>query len=262
VPLGGAVLAYPGSSASFTRCKFDANTAYHGGAFHGGYPPAAAAVVATFEACTFANNKAKSNGGAVFLWSLVEATFQGSLFTGNEASAFGGAIICESCAKLHVLSSILAGNTGATLGGVAFVMSSLDGALVESSTFSGNTATVNGATAEVYIDSSGAAKLRVTNCIFDSPASSILFYDPGKLQMTDTICRGFTLTPCPSGSGVANDVDPQLSPLSNNGGPVNSMVPAAGSLAIDAGSSFVTVAPGAVDIIGNPRVGGGAGGAG
>jgi hypothetical protein len=264
---GGAFFADLGSSSSFTRCSFVGNIAgTSGAAYYANGATATAGTVATFVSCLFQDNKAKYDA-AVKLATYSEATVQGSLFWGNKAGGQGGAITCAYCEKLQVVDSILAGNTAREQGGLSLVMTSIGDARVESCTFSGNTATVAGAATELHISSSDAQKLRVTNCIFDSPTSDNFFDDAGgKLEITDTICWGATAAPCPSGTGVTNNVDPQLSALQTcimqppgTWGPTQCMVPLTLSPAIDAGSSTVSAAPGAVDFAGNPRVGVGPG---
>jgi len=84
---GGAIYISGGTSAALQYCNFSGNSAGYGGAVHDYNAPL------TILNCTFTNNSALSQGGALYLQNNgVNASITASTFSGNTAGDAGGAI--------------------------------------------------------------------------------------------------------------------------------------------------------------------------
>jgi len=181
---GGALSFYYFLSASssndvvFTNCSFTANTAtnsgQHGGAVYVG------SGIANFNGCTFANNEAAGNGGAIYVYfsndpwldgtcilrdcdvygnqatdgGAVHREFRGAVFTAldntrihdNTASSDGGGVSVATpngdISYLTIRDSSIYGNTATDFGGgiVTYDVMTLENVVI-----SNNTASVGGA---------------------------------------------------------------------------------------------------------------------
>ncbi|WP_405306898.1 Ig-like domain repeat protein [Methanobrevibacter sp.] len=111
---GAAILVMnDGSSAKITNSKFNRNSAKVGGAVS----LAGVAEDSLIDNCTFIDNVAELDGGAVYLWSNdAEVTVSDSEFIGNNAS-YGGAIENEGLGDLVVDGSTFVENTASLAGG-------------------------------------------------------------------------------------------------------------------------------------------------
>lgn len=87
----GAALQTETSAARFEHCVFRGNHALNGGAAMLQYYPGQSSDPVLFFACEFTQNTAEI-GGAVHLWSTDGAEFVGCTFRENVASAEGGAV--------------------------------------------------------------------------------------------------------------------------------------------------------------------------
>ena len=180
-------------------------------------------------------------------------TINHSTISGNSSSYFGGGILNSSTGTLTVLNSTLSNNSAAVYGGGIFNVNTL---AVTNSTFSGNSATQalslgggvflagsgtflndtfsgNSAGDGAGIATDAGSSFRYTNTII---ANSI-YSQNGH----DCAAFGGTLTSnldnlVEDGSCSASlSGDPDLGPLTDNGGPTQTMALLAGSSAIDAG---------------------------
>jgi CSLREA domain-containing protein len=182
--------------------------------------------------------------------SLVDSTISGNLGT-----SIGGGAVLSSGGDLTIQGTTLAQNYaagGGGLGGGAYVVAGTATAIMNS-TISGNLA--DGTAGGLYI--SGTATIR--NATFvdnDSPAGSAIFNPGGTITVTSSIIAGSAAAHCggaavtsggnnldSNGScsfaagGDQNNVDPQLGPLADNGGPTMTHLPATGSPVLDNGAA-------------------------
>ncbi len=192
------------------------------------------------EGSTFTGNKA-NNGGALLLFGPTAAgTIRNSTFTGNTATATGGAIDDTNARDVttQLQNSTITGNTAATGGGVYRRgyddpgQPGDDNLVVSSTIIAGNTAGTGPDIAQ------GVMPPPPVNGSFIIGNS--LIQNPGTAPVT---------TSAPNLTGV----DPRLGPLADNGGPTQTMLPAAGSPVINAGTSNAL----ATDQRGAPRTSGG-----
>ena len=147
---------------------------------------------------TVANNQADSweAGGGIFGGSV---TLINSTVTGNSAGDGSGVY---SRGPLEMVYSTVAGNTGGTQ--------------VETETLDG------GAVADLTAFGSVVANPSSSNCAIDGATTSTYSYDDG------ATC-GFV-----DATDTSNGADPALGVLADNGGPTNTMLPAADSPLLDA----------------------------
>ncbi|MBL51641.1 MAG: hypothetical protein CMG57_06750 [Candidatus Marinimicrobia bacterium] len=108
-----------------------------------------------FENCSFINNVAHNNGGAVnYHGGSSSPVFKNTLFDGNSSTAYGGAIyIAEDAGGFHVEGCTFVNNSSANNGGA--IQTSKSGNVINS-TFFGNTTGEYGAISigqqSVYVD--------------------------------------------------------------------------------------------------------------
>ena len=138
------------STLSFNACTFEAlSSPGNGGVFE--YYPDSPFTISSIAGCTFRNNYANNNGGAIYTQSDLAAT--DCVFTGNEAKLSGGAIYIkmdvqgwgsghEGFAEHSVSShgATFSSNT-AQWGGAVYVESGRY--FADDATFTGNKATTN-----------------------------------------------------------------------------------------------------------------------
>jgi len=183
--------------------------------------------VLTITDSTFSGNKAyrgsnPTAGGAISLWSTAKADITGTTFVKNTATGLskGGAIMSEG--TLNVTNCTFFGNSADTHGGAI----SIEGgtASVTHATISGNTTSGEGAGA--YIG--GILTLRNTIIAQNTPGGNCVISGgnltdgAGNLRYpnSDPICVGMY-------------GDPQLQPLTDNGGLTQTMAILPGSAAIN-----------------------------
>ncbi|MGD1899300.1 MAG: CHAT domain-containing protein [Phormidesmis sp.] len=164
----------------------------------------------TFQASnsTFERNQATEGGG---LFNRGTSEITNSTFSGNLAQLIGGAIRSTgSSAVATIRHSTLTANASETAAGG---ISNTDSSTVnlQNTIVAGNTSPESSDVRGRFVDSG--------NNLIGSSEGSI----------------GFTISAL-VGSAIA-PLDPQLAPLGNNGGPTNTHLPLAGSIAIDAGSN-------------------------
>ena len=199
---GGAMYNCPGSTATIVESTIRNNSAKVGGAICSGG-------IFTIIRSTFNDNTAldERGGGAIFNYGTLHVA--NSTFSGNTAAGgVGGAI--------H--NGKLVGLTG--------------GAQIDNSTISGNTAAL-GESPGGAINNKPGLPIYVQNTI-------IADNDPQNCGGAALETEGFNLSSDKScdldGAGDLNNVDPNLGPLRNNGGPTWTMALRPGSPAIDAGN--------------------------
>ncbi len=234
-----------------------------------------------------ADNQSDNGGGGIYANNDTSLTVIDSLVTGNDAVGTitdrgGGGIFGGNDSVVTILRTTLSGNS-ATFGGGG-VRRQNDGVLeIVNTTVSGNTTAAAGG--GVHADSSSFGYTRIGNStvagntagtaaggIFNSTASglseplvlggtivagNLAAGAPGNCAedagATPLVSRGFNLDSASTcgftAAGDLQNADPQLGPLTDNGGPTPTRLPAPSSPVIDAG-----VANGlATDQRGDPR---------
>ncbi len=174
--------------------------------------------VATIAASTFAGNRANTAGGAIS--NAAYTSINASTFSGNNAE-HGGAI--ENRAGLNIANSTLSANNGTTGGGI---LTSSDLAITRS-TLSGNSAQFGAAVMQV----SGSIAFNRT-IIANSAMSASCFSVDGSILGTDVNLSDDASCPF----SLVGSTSVNLGPLQDNGGPTQTMLPLAGSDAIDSAS--------------------------
>jgi len=228
---------------------------------------------------TLSNNQAVDpsgqGGGAIYASGNV--LMRGVVLTNNSSAADGGAVVAGGDAT--VIDSTLSGNVAT--GGPGGAVFSMQGASVATSTFANNTANANGGaisaqnadvenstfTANAAPDGgaiqagilalsyatlsgnngSNAGAAAVTFSVSANANGTIAFGNtpldvagPASASLAGQYnLIGQSGVPVPADTLTC---DPQLGALADNGGPTQTMLPAAGSCAIDAGSSAPPVA--------------------
>jgi CSLREA domain-containing protein len=211
-----------------------------------------ASTTVSFNTCVFNNNQANTNSGGAL--SGQNFNVSNCTFTGNTAAFNGGAI---NATNLTVTACTFTNNQSNSDGG-GLIASSGTAAIVNS-TFYGNSGNNGGA-----IDSKGSAVFTITDCTFSNNTASnqggAIAVSAGSVTLTNTIVAGNTAagsgpdvsgtitsggsnlvgnTSGSSGFGASGDIlnqPPNLGPLTNNGGPTQTMALLFGSPAINAGN--------------------------
>jgi len=193
---GGAIFTYGANDAvEVSSSTFTGNTATDG---DGGAIKSRQSSV-TVARSTFASNEASNNGGAIDGYS--SGSVVNSTFTGNSSGNDGGAIyLYANNAPLELSFVTVTQNTTGTNGKGAVQAGKLNGASVENSIVYGNTGD------DVYVVNDGT--LSVSHSLFSSSSS---------------------VYPTVSGASLIFGEDPLLGSLADNGGPTQTMLPAADS---------------------------------
>jgi hypothetical protein len=187
---------------------------------------------------TISDNSALSSGGAIFNQGG-SVTVHSSTITGNQAQQAGGIgnLAISAQAVLTLTNSTVYSNTAATVGALANTAAGAPAALaIQNSTITGNTETGNSA-AVANFATSGTATLTLQDTILAANTTRNLGnYDGGSLtslghNLSDDDGNGFL-----NAAGDQINIDPQLGPLQDNGGPTSTHTLLSGSPAIDTGS--------------------------
>jgi parallel beta-helix repeat protein len=233
----------------------------------------------TIQDSTISGNIATRGGGGVFAENSGVKTIVDSTISGNQAAGFGGGgfFLYATPAGSAIENCTISGNTATSTssggysqpGGGGIVL--YDGVLaVDNCTIAGNSAnTSNGGGIWVtdlqFRSDSAALTLRSTIVSGNTDQTGAL--DVGRNTNQTTTINGsndlIQATPTTGASGTINGTNtanifgknPLLGPLQNNGGPTQTMLPAPGSPAIDAGSNPDNLS---TDQRGQPRVAGAA----
>ena len=185
---GGAVASLTvASNLSFTNCTFSNNTATaNGGAL------AVTAGNLTITNCKFSNNSAAGSGGAInFIGTAVNLTISGSVFSANSTTAgSGGAIFAQGsvAGKLEVTNSTFIGNSSSTstgttaAGGAISVANNLRQSLISYCTFYNNTTDINGG-AMFFAGTNATSKLNNITCFENKVRSTTANADRGAIRI-------------------------------------------------------------------------------
>jgi parallel beta-helix repeat protein/predicted outer membrane repeat protein len=201
---------------------------------------------ATIQQSTFSGNTATISGGAIYLYYSGGITISDSTISGNHATAgSGGAIYFYKAANSTITNSTISGNTAGKSGGAILLYKSI--LAVNNSTISGNTAVLAGG--GFYLTDGGnlaSPRLILTSSIVANNTAEVGANDLARSNGTIDATNSLIQNPAGSINGIntANitGVNPMLAPLTNNGGPTQTMALLAGSPAIDKGSNPLALA--------------------
>jgi len=242
----GAIMC--SATANITNSRFTNNSSHIGGAINAPYN------TTTVSNCTFIGNYSGTDGGAIF--SAGNVTVTNSTFTGNTAANRGGGIFifngCASCGNITTNNSTFDGNKGyiggavyacvnATVtnctvtGNTAVIGGGIDARLTDAinSTITGNTATAAGGGVEgISIKAtSSIIALNIGGDIIDGTGRSALIASGGY--------NIFTANPSGVVSTDQRGIDSaqlNLGSFQNNGGTTFTILPGAGSVALNRGN--------------------------
>ena len=217
------------ASPEITNCTFSNNSASSegGGMYNGSSDP-------VLTNCTFSGNRAYSSGGGMYNYNYNSSSLSltNCTFSNNSASIYGGGMYNSGSSTKPVLINCTFSNNSAPYGGGMYNYSSSP--TLTNCTFSGNSA-YSGCGMANYNSSSPV----LTNCILwgntaSSSGNEIYNYDSYSKPTIDTcIIKGGY-----SSYGTYTNIitaDPELMPLGNYGGSVQTCPVGAGSSAIGAG---------------------------
>ena len=209
---------YTDDSASVADgCIFTENEAVYGGGM-----AAVNSHVPEVKNCTFSKNTASDRGGGI--QTKNSAVVSACTFTENSA-VDGGGMFCTGFAP-KVTNCTFSGNTATDKGG-GINNYWLASTTIMNCTFSGNAADL-GSGLYVY---NGTPEVK--NCIFWNDGGGNEIVENGAVAVvTQSVVRGGF----PSGSSIIT-ADPGLGPLADNGGLTLTHAIAAGSSALDSGTS-------------------------
>ena len=252
--MNGGAIACNNAPITCTRCTFDSNAAAEGGAYYaeGG------ATAAVFVDSAFTSNtvRGRGNGGAISTSVTKSLSLERTLVRGNSALGAGGGVYALFVTLLEILNSFIADNVADGIinvtnpspspglgGGVCVVAAQR--AAIHSSTFLGNGAGLGSFSPSLYAENVGA--LTVTDSIlWGLTNKEVEITSPGTTQFNNTIWQA--PQPCGFCTKVITE-DPQLTYKAT---PRPHWAPAGSSPALGAGGN---AAGGALDYLGNPRVG-------
>jgi len=266
-PSGGGAIANLSGMLTITGDTFSGNLSdFAGGAIFSNATAGAASMLTVTDS-TFTGNQALA-GGAIDNGDGSTATITASAFIANTGAA-GSAILNTGVvsARLTLVNSTLSGNfivpagSSATLVGGTLTSAFANATtVVVGSTISGNTAEVNNSTAGVLTTRGGTVTLTDTISAGNTTyagGSPDLFNDNGGTTAPFTgtnnligVGDGTNFTGLANGANgnqvgtAATPLDPQLAPLADISGPVQTRALLPGSPAIDTGTCAYTDATG------------------
>ena len=197
----------------------------------------------TIRDSTVSGNSSTSGGGGAIYSNLTPVTIQNSTFADNHALYRGSAVgLDDPIGVSKIENSTFTGNTSIgttynTRGGAVYVYGAEDGLTISGSTIVGNSAPIGGgvfnlggfSAPPVVFDNSIAANnsapLSGPDLSGHFDVAFSLIESTGAAFLNETV----------QGSDIIGQ-DPQLGALGSNGGPTQTMKPAAGSPVVDRGS--------------------------
>ena len=224
-------------TVNVSTSTFTGNTAQEGGGIFN-------QKTATVTNNTFSNNTATVFGGGALLNAAGTMTVTGDTFTGNTGPG-GGAI--DNDTTLNISNSTFTGNTGGTNGGGA--IDNFGTTTITQATFSGNSSpyganilNYTGFTLKMSMSIVANGQGGGPNCGGAQPVT-----DLGYNIDTGSSC-GFT-----TANHSMSNTQPQLGPLTSNGGPTQTMALPSGSPAVDAIPASTSGCTGSTDQRGTTR---------
>jgi hypothetical protein len=220
----------------------------NGGGIHGnGFALRRVAVV---------GNSSAGSGGGVYAGGSPPVTIDHSLIAGNQATGGGGAYVNDTVASASIVDSTIVDNVVTGSGGGLYASST--GMLLDGDTLVGNTATggTGGTGGNFRIGSNGTATMRNTIVAGGQATDGANCYLSGGAHLASLGHNVEDLDPHPDSdcqNALAADrtgLDLRLGALQDNGGPTDTILPAAGSPGVDAGDPAACLAD---DVRGVPR---------
>jgi predicted outer membrane repeat protein len=221
---GGALYRSGGGTTSVTSSTFADNYASNdGGAI---YAAGGSSALVTVTDSTFLRNSTDDDGGAIHIGSTNPLTVRNSTFSSNVADRDGGAIFIKSTGAAAIENSTFTGNNRTVAGeGAAFYAES------DSATATMNFVTISGNTTSR--PSSGAVhtkgSMTVSNSIVQGNTGGDVFAVGSLTASYSLFTSSSSVSPSVSGASLIFGQDPLLGGLADNGGPTETMMPAAGS---------------------------------
>jgi CSLREA domain-containing protein len=232
---GGGINNNSSGTLLVTRSTISGNSAQNGGGVSNNFGG-----IATITFATISGNTATGNigGGGILNNSSGRLNLYVSTVSGNASAGFGGGgLMSNSTGQLDLQINTISGNTttGSNGGGGIYQNSTPTIAALISLTIADNSSTNGGANLHI---NSGQTPLTVLNTIIANPVGGP---NCGTLGPTS---NGFNLASDAScnlaAAGDAQNANPLLGPLANNGGLTQTHGLTAGSPAIDTGSPAVS----------------------
>jgi hypothetical protein len=241
------------SALTVANCVLSGNVASDsgGGIFNSGFGSGSSSTVV--KSCTFANNSA-ANGGALYNYGDTGAATVdviNSTFTNNSALGTGGAIsnfgsAATGNATLRIVNTTISGNRSNTDGGGIYNTNNASAATA-STTLTNVTITGNRADNDTNASGTGGGIRAVDGTVtlkntivsgnFKGGSPSTTADDVAGSINADFSLFGNTTGATITGANNQLNVDPLLGVLANNGGPTQTHLPGATSLAINNGSN-------------------------
>jgi hypothetical protein len=209
---------------------------------------------ATFTQATVSGNNANANVGGLALGagvdlelgtaSFVRSTVSGNTATSNSALAFGGGIAVTDAATLDLTFSTVAGNTATVIGNGFATGGGVGLSLFDDSSFSATGSTIASNAVSAPCGCVAGPGIFDFNGNTVTLAGTILAGNTGEGQQQ---CDGAVIQSggydvlgpiayCGYAAGTGDKTgvkNPKLKPLGDYGGPTETMLPQAGSLAVD-----------------------------
>ncbi len=236
---GGAVFCgYGTDTLHVVNSIISNNSATEGGGISSSSSSSSSVVIVSNS--TINNNSSNSFGGGIYSKSngnYSSVTLSNSTICNNSVTNGGGGGIYsasdDDSSSVTVSNSTFSNNLGNTIGGGIYSFSDISSSsvTVSNSTFSDNSSNNGG----VYVQSNSATSVDVISSIFAE--SSIK--NNGSNSITSNGYNVFSDAPTGTVTTDQTNVTPvqlNLGPLQNNGGTTQTMLPGAGSVAIDAGN--------------------------
>jgi CSLREA domain-containing protein len=248
---GGGLFASAGAGTlTLANVEASDNSAGVGG----GIFATSSGAVAASHVRALRNGSGTGPGGGIFVSASTTISITDSTVADNVSASIGGGIFAAATDALSLQGSTVSGNRAAgaaSLGGGAYLAAGAP-AIVLNTTFSGNVGDFQGG--GLY----AAGTFTVRNATFagnDSPAGKSLFNAGASVTLVSTIlgdaagnhCGGAAVTSggnnidsdgsCALAGAGDQNVDPQLGPLADNGGPTLTHQPSPTSPALDTGAA-------------------------
>lgn len=213
----------------------------------------------TIEDSTISGNTAAIAGGGVYLYDTDggAVTLRGTTISGNDAAYGGGLFSNSTDDPIVIQSSTISGNQ-ATVGpgGGIFLYSFYDSFTIEHSTIAGNSSADAGGGLFTYTGPVTVDHTILADNTGSKGNEDVATAGDGSIDLSFSLVEApGTANITDNGGNVLNQ-DPQLGPLQDNGGPTQTQKPAGTSPAVNAGDPAFTPPP-STDQRGLPRVAGG-----
>jgi hypothetical protein len=234
---GGAIATRNSPGNGIFRSFFTQNSARTGGAFHGDMPE--------IVDSTFCLNTATVQGAALSLGAFDSIVRRSTLcvntVTTSDTALFGGGAIAKPAGNLQVERSTLDGNSAVRGAAIAFGGNDL---FLRNNTIVAPSPLPAGALGSVlrYTNTDTADSFGLVNNILIGQCSFSSAINPGSafnnIEASGNTCRLLTATLQAGNQTVVAGNAINLGTLAQNGGPTNTRLPVAPSIAIDAASTF------------------------